>query len=156
MESSIGKIILIKLHCPSLICKICADYLGFTAVLYFTFPWVFPEFFVFKYFSPEFIWKKYIFSPDYQKEFYQKNETWTSASPWKKETIDDINTLIRCLICNARARNRFEIKLCDQTEDVTYQLHRSWNIPSARYNFIPCQEVEQKEGTNFCHVKLGQ
>ena len=40
--------------------------------------------------------------------------------------------------------------------DLTYQLHRSWGIPSVSYNFISCQEVEEKEGTNFFHVELGQ
>ena len=148
MESSRGKIILIKLHC----------YLGFTAVLYFTFPWVLPEFFMFSSTFPLSSYEKKKYFPLIIRRSFTKKmklETWTSASPWKKETIDDINTLIRCLICDARARNRFEIK-CDQIEEVTYQLHRSWNIPSVRYNFIPCQEVEQKEGTNFCHVKLGQ
>ena len=44
----------------------------------------------------------------------------------------------------------------DQVEDVTYQLHRSWGIPCASYDFMQCQEVEQKEGTDFLHVKLGQ
>ena len=79
---------------------------------------------------------------------------WTSASPLQKETIDDINTLMTSLIYNARTRNRFEIKSHDQDEDVIYQLHRSQ--VSVGYNFIPCQEVEQKEGTNFSHEKLGQ
>ena len=81
---------------------------------------------------------------------------WNGVENWKKDTIDDINTLIRCLICNVMTRNRFEIKSRDQVEDVTYQLHRSWGIPSVSYNFIPCLEVEQKKGTNVFHVKLGQ
>ena len=31
-----------------------------------------------------------------------------------------------------------------------------WGIPSVSYNFIPCKEVEQKEVTNFLHVKFGR
>ena len=61
-----------------------------------------------------------------------------------------------CLVCNVRTRNRFEIKSRDQVEDVIYQLRRLWGIPSGSYNFIPRQEVEQKEVINFLHVKLGQ
>ena len=56
---------------------------------------------------------------------------------------------------NVQASNRFEMKSHDQGEDVTYQLHRSWDHPSVGYNFIPCQEVEQKEGT-ISMRKLGQ
>ena len=62
---------------------------------------------------------------------------WTCASPWQKETLDDISTLITCLICNLRTRDRFEIKSGDQVEDVTCQLRRSWGMPSVTYNFIP-------------------
>ena len=61
-----------------------------------------------------------------------------------------------CLISIVRIRQRFEIKSRDKGEDVTYQLHRSWGIPSVSYNFIPCQEVEQKEQIGFFHVKPGQ
>ena len=43
-----------------------------------------------------------------------------------------------------------------QSEDVFYQLHRSWDIPSVSYNIISCREVEQKEETNLFHVKLGE
>ena len=47
-------------------------------------------------------------------------------------------------ICNVQTENRFEIKSHEQVEDVPYQLHRPWGIPSASYNFIPCQKVKQK------------
>ena len=47
-------------------------------------------------------------------------------------------------VCNVQTENRFEIKSHEQVEDVPYQLHRPWGIPSASYNFIPCQKVKQK------------
>ena len=46
-------------------------------------------------------------------------------------------------------RNRFEIKSRDQVEDVTYHFHRLWGLPNVSYNFVPYQEVEWKEVTNF-------
>ena len=48
------------------------------------------------------------------------------------------------------------MKTRDQVQDVTYQFHMLWGIPSVSYNFIPCKEVEQKEVTNFLHEKFGR
>ena len=41
-------------------------------------------------------------------------------------------------------------------DDVFYQLHLSRGIPHLSYNFIPFQEVEKQERTNFSRAKLGQ
>ena len=71
------------------------------------------------------------------------------TSTYRTEFYDDINTLIACLICNVRTRNRFEIKSRNLVEDVTYQLNGSWGIPSVSYNFTPCQEVEKRKGQFF-------
>ena len=59
-------------------------------------------------------------------------------------------------MCNLRTLNHFDIKSHDQGEDVTHEFHRSWGNPNVGYNFKPCQEVEQKEESNFFHVKLSQ
>ena len=48
-----------------------------------------------------------------------------------------------------------EIKSCGEGE-VFYQLHLSRGIPHLSYNFIPLQEVEKQERTNFLRAKLGQ
>ena len=45
----------------------------------------------------------------------------------------------------------------DQFNDITSQLQLSSNIPSASFEFIPCQEDAKKtEGIDHSQVKLGQ
>ena len=67
-------------------------------------------------------------------------ETWTSDSPQQKETINEIVTLVRCIITD---QNRFQTKSRDQVADVTNQPHMSSRILSVNASFTPCQEVER-------------
>ena len=101
---------------------------------------------------------KYMVSRSY--EFY----TWTSGNPWQKEMIDAIITLITCLMCNLRTRNRLQTKTLNQETSFVkgypqceVQLHTMLRgTLNVRFNFIPCQHVEKMEGNIFFRVKFGQ
>ena len=49
-----------------------------------------------------------------------------------------------------------QINSCGGYDDVFYQIRLSRGIPHLSYNFIPFQEVEKQERTNFSRAKLGQ
>ena len=78
-------------------------------------------------------------------------ETWTSDSPRQKETINEIVTLVRCIIID---QNRFQTKLRDQVADVTNQPHMLSCILSVNFSFTPCQEVERWKDLIFSLWKL--
>ena len=54
-------------------------------------------------------------------------------------------------MCNLRTSNHFQAKSRDQVDDVVGQLDLLRGIPSVRFNFILCQEVENMKRTNFLH-----
>ena len=55
-----------------------------------------------------------------------------------------------------KSTHHCEINSSGGDDDVFYQLHLSRGIPHLSYNFIPFQEVEKQERTNFLRAKLGQ
>ena len=64
--------------------------------------------------------------------------------------------MITQLLCNLQTRKLFQIKSRDQVDDFTSSLYLSRGVPSKSLKFIPCQEVEQMQATNFFHEKLDQ
>ena len=75
-----------------------------------------------------------------------EGETWTSNSHWQKETKEGFVSLTTSL-------NGPE-NFLRQSHVIKMVLPRG--IPSASFNFIPCQEVKKIEEIDLLHLKLGQ